>query len=166
MATSLVSHILRHRAAARGNLERVLIVGSGQNAQYAVWLLRQPGNAQRFQVFGFVDDDLFVQGLRVHGANVVGTHGDIPKLVAEHEIKVIILADPAITQDQHRSIAEGCRLANIRFVLMPDMVDSLGDLCGGSSSTHEAGSQAGDAADADCFECLARRGAEPASPQS
>jgi FlaA1/EpsC-like NDP-sugar epimerase len=157
LATGLVSYILRHRAAARGNLERVLIVGSHENAQYVAWLLRQPGNAQRFQVYGFVDDDLFAQGMRVHGASVVGTHNDIPKLVAEHNIKVIILADPRLSQDQQDSIAEVCGVANIRFVLLPDMVDSLGDLCGGASSTGEAGSQASTRADSDLSETMAGR---------
>ena len=81
---------MRYRAKARSNRERVLIVGSGQNAQHAAWILDQPGNAQKFQVSGFVDDDLFAQGMRVHGANVLGTWNDIPKLVAKQDIKVMI----------------------------------------------------------------------------
>jgi lipopolysaccharide/colanic/teichoic acid biosynthesis glycosyltransferase len=147
LATGLVSFILRHRAGAHSDRERVLIVGSHQNAQYAASILRQPGNAQRFQLFGFVDNDLFAQGMRVHGANVVGTHTDIPKLVATHDIKIIILADQGITQDQQHSIAELCRLANTRFVLMPNIVDSLGDLCRGSSATGETGNQVGDSSE-------------------
>jgi FlaA1/EpsC-like NDP-sugar epimerase len=116
---------MRHRARARTHRERVLIVGSDQNAQHAAWILDQAGNAQKFQVFGFVDDDLSAQGMRVHGANVVGTCSDIPKLVAEYDIGVIIVADNRITLDQSGSIAEVCRTTQTRLVRMPDMVDSL-----------------------------------------
>ena len=65
LATALVSYIVRHRATARKNRERVLIVGSDQNAQNAAWMLDQPGNARKFQVLGFVDNDWFAQGARL-----------------------------------------------------------------------------------------------------
>jgi hypothetical protein len=68
-------------------------------------------------------------------------------LVATHDIKIIILADQGITQNQQHSIAELCRLANTRFVLMPNIVDSLGDLCRGSSATGETGNQVGDSSE-------------------
>ena len=164
LATGLVSYIISYRAKARSNRERVLIVGSGQNAQHAAWILDRPGNSQKFQVFGFVDDDLFMQGMRVYGANVVGTYSDIPKLVTKYDIKVILLADHGITKDQHRSIAEICRVTNAGFVLMPDMVDSLSNLCRGALSTCRTGGEARDSADSDCFECLVRRGAAPGAP--
>ena len=163
LATGLVSYIMRYRAKAHSNRERVLIVGSGHSAQHAAWILEQPGNVQKFQVSGFVDDDLFVQGMRVYGANVVGTRSDIPKLVPKHAINVIILADHGITEDQYRSIAEVCRVANTRFVLMPDMIDSLGDLCRGSRATTEADGGLTENIDLHCLECLARHGAERVS---
>jgi lipopolysaccharide/colanic/teichoic acid biosynthesis glycosyltransferase len=165
LATGLASYLLRHRGTAGSNRERVLIVGSDRNAQHAAWILGQPGNAQRFQVFGYVDNDLFAQGMRVRGANVVGTHSDIPELVAQHDIKVIILADHGITEDQHCSIAEVCRAANTRFVFMPNMVDSLGDLCRGSSSTGEGGAPVSDTGKSGSFESQAGRGAASTAPQ-
>jgi lipopolysaccharide/colanic/teichoic acid biosynthesis glycosyltransferase len=165
LATGLAGYLLRHRATARGDRERVLIVGSHQDAQYAAWILRQPVNTQKFQVFGFVDNDLFAQGMRVHGAKVVGTHSDIVKLVTQHDINVVILADHGITQDQHRSIAEVCRVTNARFVLMPNITDSLSDLCTDSLSTGEAGGQVNNSADSDLSESMAGRGAAPVAPQ-
>jgi FlaA1/EpsC-like NDP-sugar epimerase len=143
----------------------VLIVGSHQDARYAAWILRQPVNAQKFQVFGFVDNNLFAQGMRVHGAKVVGTHSDIVKLVTQHDINVVILADHEITQDQRRSIAEVCRVTNARFVLMPNIIDSLSDLCTDSFSTGEAGGQVNDGADSGLSEGMAGRGAAPVAPQ-
>ena len=163
LATGLVSYIMRYRARAHINRQRVLIVGSGHSAEHTAWILDQPGNVQKFQVSGFVDDDLFAQGIRVYGANVVGTRNDIPKLVPKHAINVIVLADHGITEEQYCSIAEVCRVTNTRFVLMPDMIDSLGNLCRGARTTTETEGGLTDNIDLHCFDCLARHGAERVS---
>ena len=122
-----------------------------------------PRNSRKFQVFGFVDDDLFAQGMRVHGADVVGTYDDIPKLVTKHDIGVIILADRSITLDQYRSIEELCRTAKTRFAVMPNIVDSLSGLCRGASLPHAAEDAARDSVDFHCLQCLIRHGAEQVS---
>jgi lipopolysaccharide/colanic/teichoic acid biosynthesis glycosyltransferase len=165
LATALVSYIVRHRVTARKNRERVLIVGSDQNAQNAAWMLDQPGNARKFQVLGFVDNDWFAQGMRVYGTNVVGTCDDIPKLVAKHDIGVIVMADRSITLDQYRSIEGLCRTAKIGFAAMPNLVDSLGNLCRGSSLSCAADDAARDSVDFRCLQCLLRHGAEQVSSQ-
>ena len=132
--TGAVRYIARRRIRCLGVRERVLIVGSGHNARHATWLLDQPETAQRLQVVGFVDDDLFQQGMRVHGVEVVGTRSDIPRLVAQQDIDVIILAEDRSTPEQQRSIAEVCRTLETRLVVMPDLIDSLSSLSQGSPS--------------------------------
>lgn len=123
--TGAVHYIARRRVLPLGVRERVLIVGSGRNAQHVAWLLDQPETAQRLQVVGFVDDDLFQQGMRVHGIEVVGTRSDIPGLVAQQDIDVIILAEDRSTPEQQRSIADICHTLETRLVVMPDLLDSL-----------------------------------------
>jgi FlaA1/EpsC-like NDP-sugar epimerase len=155
---------MRYRAKARSNRERVLIVGAGQNAQHVAWLLDQPGNAQKFQVSGFVDDDLSAQGMRVSGVDVVGTWNDIPELVARQNVKVIIVADHGVTSERYQAIAEVCRAAKTTLVVMPNLVDSLSILWRGSSSTCQTGGEAKDSADSNCIQCLAKRGAACGAP--
>jgi lipopolysaccharide/colanic/teichoic acid biosynthesis glycosyltransferase len=164
LATGFVSYIMRHRAKARSNHERVLIVGAGQNAQHIAWLLDQPGNAQKFQVAGFVDDDLSAQGMRVSGVDVVGTWSDIPELVAKQNVKVIIVADHGVTSERYRALAEVCRAAKTTLLVMPNLVDSLSILWKGSSSTYQSGGEAKGSADFNCIQCLARRGAASGAP--
>jgi lipopolysaccharide/colanic/teichoic acid biosynthesis glycosyltransferase len=163
LATAFVSYIMRYRIKASGKLERVLIVGAGQNAQHVAWILDRPGNSRKFQVVGFVDDNLFAQGMRVYGAKIVGTCNDIPRLVAKHDIGVIILADHGITLDQHRSIEELCRTTKTGFVVMPNVVDSLGNLCRGSLLSCAVEDAASDSVDFRCLQCLLRHGAEQVS---
>jgi lipopolysaccharide/colanic/teichoic acid biosynthesis glycosyltransferase len=116
LATGLVSHIIRHRVGARTDPKRVLIIGAGRNAQYATWLLSHPANSEKFQIVGLVDDDLFNQGMRIYGANVVGTCRDTARLVAEQRVGMIVLADREITQEQYRSIREICNTAPASFM--------------------------------------------------
>ncbi len=159
LATGAISYITRRRVRALGATERVLIVGSGYTARQAAWVLDQPDNSQKFQVVGFVDDDVLEQGMRVHGVRVVGTRNDIPRLVPQLNIRVIILADRRITSEQQRSILKVCQSAKARLVVMPDIVDSLSRLCRGEPPARMPGSKPGDNADLDCLHCYARRSA-------
>jgi lipopolysaccharide/colanic/teichoic acid biosynthesis glycosyltransferase len=165
LATDLLGYFMRYRTMARRNRERVLIVGSNRNAQNVARILDQFGNGRKFQVLGFVDNDWFAQGMRVYGTNVVGTCTDIPKLVAKHDIGVIIVADRSITLDQYRSIEGLCRTAKIGFAVMPNVVDSLGSLCRGSSLSCAADDAARDSVDVRCLQCLLRHGAEQVPSQ-
>ncbi len=159
LATGALSYIMRRHIRAHDNRERVLIVGSGQCAQHAAWVLDRPANARKFQVFGFVNDDLFDQGMRVHGADVVGTCSDIPTLLTRQNIQVVILADHGIAKDQHGSIAEACRAANASLVEMTNRIDSLADVRTASPPTGHTGNGARKSADPNCLDCLAGRGA-------
>lgn len=155
LAIGLVRFIMRYRSRADNSREHVLIVGSGPTAQHAAWVLDQPGNAQRFQVCGFVDDDLFAQGMRVYGTNVIGTWRDIPNLVTQRGIKVVILADRSVAADRAQEIAEISRSSHVRFLLMPNLVDSLSSLCQVTPSICEDRN----GARSNCFQCLAERDA-------
>ena len=159
LVTGIMSWIMRHRIKASDIRERVLIVGSGQNAQHVAWMLDRPENLQKFQLLGFVDDDLFAQGMRVYGVDVVGTYDDVPKLVTKHDIGVIILAEHGITCDQYRSLTEVCDVTETRFVVMPNIVNSLNGLCRGSLPAGQAGGAARDSVNFHCLQCLIGQGA-------
>lgn len=166
VVTGLLSYIMRYRIKVSGACERVLIVGSGQSAQHIAWILDRPGNAQKFRVCGFVDDDLWLQGTRMYGANVLGTCKDVAKLVTKHNIGVIILTDHGITRNQYDSIAEVCRTTKTRFVTLPDMLDAVSDLCRGSLPACRSAAITEANASFRCFECLTGHGAAPPAPVS
>jgi FlaA1/EpsC-like NDP-sugar epimerase len=48
--------------------ERVLILGAGEEAQFATWLLRRDKFQRAFEIIGIVVDDPHKQGLRYDGA--------------------------------------------------------------------------------------------------
>ena len=70
--------------------ERILVVGTGDTARkVARQILDQHDFA--YQVVGFIDDDASRIGERIVNPAIVGTHADIPALVARHHIDRIVV---------------------------------------------------------------------------
>jgi hypothetical protein len=100
--------------------ERVLIVGSGESGQFATWLLQYGKSGSLFQVVGFIDDDLYKQNLRIHGVQVLGRREDLPRLVAEHDVGLIIFAIHNIAPEDRRQLLGLCSSTPARLLLLPD----------------------------------------------
>jgi FlaA1/EpsC-like NDP-sugar epimerase len=164
LVTGALSRIMRYRAKRSGNYERVLIIGSGQNAEYAAWVLHRPGNAGKYQLLGFVDNDLFSQGMRVYGADVLGACRDVPELVVKYSIDAIILADHSMTPEQQNVISDLCQTTNTRLVLMPNVHDSLDNLFWPALLASPASNESKATRDVRKRESLAERGLDGAAP--
>lgn len=103
---------------------RVLIVGAGDAGQTTAWRLkhRAPHDSQRrYQVVGFVDDDPAKQQMFVEGCQVLGTRSDIPRLVKELQVELIIVAIHNINGADFRDILFCCEQTNARIQLVPDI---------------------------------------------
>ncbi len=122
LITGLATRWLNLRGAFSVVGERVLIVGAGEMGQFASWLLRYGQLAQAFQVIGMVDDDPRKDGLRIDGCNVLGRAEDIPKLVQERDIGVIIFAINRLSADRRAEILELCHQTGTRIVVLPDFL--------------------------------------------
>ncbi|MGB8983004.1 MAG: sugar transferase [Anaerolineales bacterium] len=105
--------------------ERVLIVGAGQGNEFASWLLRRNTFRHAFSIIGIVDDDPLKQGMRFDGAWVIGTTADIPVIVKNHDVGLIMLAVSSAGDEDHQRILELCIRTNIRLVLISDMMRTL-----------------------------------------
>ncbi len=70
--------------------ERILVVGTGDSARkVARQILDQHDFA--YQVVGFIDDDAARIGERIVNPGIIGTHADIPALVARYRIDRIVV---------------------------------------------------------------------------
>lgn len=127
--TRLVSGALvrwaQGRAGAQLARERVLIVGSGYAGQFMAWLLSNGPSAGAFHIVGFADDDLYKQGIRISGVSVLGRRGDIQRLVAKHDIGMIVFAIHNINAVERIRLLEICANANARLVMAPDILGAL-----------------------------------------
>lgn len=103
---------------------RVLIVGAGDAGQTTAWRLkhRTPNHdRRRYHVVGFVDDDPAKQQMFIEGCQVLGTRVDIPRLVRERRVDLIIVAIHNITGADFRDILSYCEQTSARIQLVPDI---------------------------------------------
>ena len=105
--------------------ERVLILGAGDESQFATWLLRRDRFLRAFAIIGIVDDDPFKQGLRFDGVWVIGTSADLSMLVKKHDVGLILFAVPGLSLEDHDRLMNSCVDLNVRILLISDMLRAL-----------------------------------------
>lgn len=105
------------RAIARPNRRRVLIVGAGEAGNIVARQLRAAHTD--YEIVGFVDDDPTKLFLRLHGANVLGTRHDIPALVADRGVSLVIIAIHRITGLSLRELLSLCLDTSAQVKMLP-----------------------------------------------
>lgn len=122
----LITGLAGRWLAARGGKsivgERVLLVGAGNNSQFAIWLLTRPELIHAFTIIGMVDDDPRTQGLVIEGYPILGATNDIPRIVCEHNVGVIIYTISHIDYAGRSRILKQCARTGVRTVILPDMM--------------------------------------------
>lgn len=117
-----------HRLNLRGG-QRVLIVGADRAGEMlARDMLRDPSRA--YCPAGFVDDKPRRQGSEVHGVPVLGVTEDIPRLVADRAIELVLLAVPTAGGKEMQRLVRLCESAGVAFRTVPQ----LGNLMAGQVS--------------------------------
>jgi FlaA1/EpsC-like NDP-sugar epimerase len=124
LLTGFASYLLRLRDVSHIARERVLIVGGGDAGQFASWMLGTRG-ASAFHVVGFVDDDLYKQGVRIRGLNVLGRRRDIPTVVEQRDVGIIVFAIHNISSSERHKLIEICDSTPAQVVMLPDFLGSL-----------------------------------------
>ena len=105
--------------------ERVLILGSGDESQFATWLLRRDLFQRAFTIIGIIDDDPLKQGMRFDGSWVIGTSADLSMLVKKHDVGLIMFAVPRLNSEEHSKLMNLCVDLNVRILLISDMLRAL-----------------------------------------
>lgn len=107
---------------------RVLVVGAGESGQTIAWRLKHRApNRSRYRIVGFADDDPCKRGLYIENAPVLGNRHDIPRLVDEERIDLIVMAIHNISGPDFREILEYCERTKARIKVVPDMFALLSE---------------------------------------
>ncbi len=104
---------------------RVLIVGAGDAGQVMAWRLKYRSPHHDYQVVGFVDDDPAKQKMYVEGSPVLGTRGDIERLVEAQHVDLIVVAIHKITGADMRDILARCEATKALIKVIPDVFDLM-----------------------------------------
>lgn len=152
LINGLASRLRAYRLNSMTTRERVIIVGSGRTAEHIAWLMDHPAYARKFQVVGFIDDDLRWQGMTIYGSKVIGRIKDIPRIIQKQDVGLIILADFQTASQKYKEFHELANFKPARVVVAPDLFGSLSGL--GNVSAGDA--VIGDLNEFQCQHCLAR----------
>lgn len=123
--------------------ERILIVGSGESGRFLAWWLQTASGGKAFRLVGFVDDDLYKQGARFHGVEVLGQREDIPKLVEKYDVGIIIFAVHNIPHSERDKLLKICNSTRAQVVTLPDVMGNLRSVSKGNGVQHEPDCPAG-----------------------
>jgi FlaA1/EpsC-like NDP-sugar epimerase len=110
-------------------LTKTLIIGAGQAGEKILREIME-NNTLRYDVAGFLDDDMEKQGRTIHGIRVLGTVERLPDVLMREKIQQILIAVPSGSGDQIRRIAEACQKCNISYKILP----GIGELIDGRVS--------------------------------
>lgn len=152
LISGILSRLLLRHFKTHSIREHVLIVGSGRTAEHIAWLMDHPTYSGKFQIDGFIDDDLLSQGMNIYGSKVIGKIGDIQRIVKEYDIGLIILADNQIASHKYSEFQNIGSFYPAKIVVAPDIFGSLSDLGNGSTNNETKSNLS----NFQCRYCLAR----------
>jgi FlaA1/EpsC-like NDP-sugar epimerase len=121
----IISESQTSSPAPRQSSRRVLIVGAGDAGALVVREMQKNPDL-RLQPVCFIDDDPGKQRQQIHGVPVLGTLGDLARVVAIRRIHEVIIAIPSAPGRVIRQVAETCRTRGIQFRTMPGMYELIG----------------------------------------
>lgn len=125
LITGIATRWSNARQDAKTFGEPVLVVGAGDGGELAVWLLQKSEYASAFSILGFVDDSYRKQNVQVAGLPVLGTSEDIPALVEENDIGLILFSISKIDPARRKRILQICKNTGARVIVIPDLMDIL-----------------------------------------
>jgi diguanylate cyclase (GGDEF)-like protein len=128
--TRMLTAIARRWISLRGSSvttlgEHILIVGAGEVARFAIWLLSNENLAQAFTIIGMVDEDPRKIGTKINGYPVINSISAIPELVTKHDIGLILFAIADILPTDQERILSICQSTSARIIPIPDILDNL-----------------------------------------
>ncbi len=113
-------HALSLRAMGGG--QRVVVIGAGSGGEMVVRDMLREGS---YLPVGIVDDNPALARARIHGVPVLGTVGELARVVARREIETIVIAVPSASNAQMRRIVDLCEATGKPFRTLPPLHDMI-----------------------------------------
>jgi FlaA1/EpsC-like NDP-sugar epimerase len=121
--TLLVERSIRAPLGVR-DARQVLVVGAGNGGQSVVFELRRNPELHE-EPIGFVDDDPRKQGMRIAGLKVLGTTGQLGRVLDEAEPDEVIIAIPSAPGEVRQKVVSACRERAIPVRTLPTVFEIL-----------------------------------------
>lgn len=115
----------RRFCSTHSGLERVLIVGVNEMAQQLATQIYLSKSEARYELAGFVDNDPKGQGMNVNGVEILGTPEQIPRLVRDEQIDVIVIASRLSNREDMWRLISSCQRTTAQVKVLPDIIEVM-----------------------------------------
>jgi len=103
---------------------RALVVGTGFAGVHLTQEMRRtPEGGEALVPIGFIDDDGRLTGHQVEGVKVLGTIADLPRILLEKRVQMVVVSDADLPARVVREIARFCHEAEVRVKTLPGLSD-------------------------------------------
>ncbi|MFP4321478.1 MAG: SDR family NAD(P)-dependent oxidoreductase [Anaerolineales bacterium] len=111
----------------RQNARRMstLVVGAGQSGTMLVMQYQRYRHRYTLDIIGYADDAPEKQGKIIEGKPVLGKVSDIPSLVEEYKIELVVIALHKISKAKFREILDIIQETPAQIRVMPDMANTF-----------------------------------------
>ncbi len=138
LLTGLASRWLRWRSQRSTLGERILIIGAGDCGQLALWLFEKSNKSTAFSIVGFVDDDRRKVGQRINGLTVLGTTHDLPEIITQKSVGLVMFAINKINPAERDKILKQIKELPVRVLMIPELLSVLSNYLLKQSAKEEA----------------------------
>ncbi|MCL2336677.1 MAG: polysaccharide biosynthesis protein, partial [Firmicutes bacterium] len=108
---------IEHKKSLAGKSGRkTIIVGAGDAG---VMVARELKGHDSYSPVGFIDDDPDKKHLIILGFPVLGAREEIPRVVKQFNVDLIIIAMPSVNSEAIREIIEICRTTRVEIKILP-----------------------------------------------
>jgi FlaA1/EpsC-like NDP-sugar epimerase len=109
---------------AVGRARQVLVVGAGSGGQMVVRELQLNPNLGS-RAIGFLDDDPRKRGMRLHGIRVLGTTGEVGRILDEFAPDEVVIAIPSAPGELRGRVVAACRGRDVNVRTLPTVFELL-----------------------------------------
>ena len=103
---------------------RTIVVGADHSGVHLMQEMRRAPDAEEMLTpVGFIDDDARLSGHLVEGVKVLGTIADLPRVLNEKRVEMVIVSDPDMPAKVVREIARFCAEARVSIKTLPGLSD-------------------------------------------
>jgi UDP-GlcNAc:undecaprenyl-phosphate GlcNAc-1-phosphate transferase len=101
---------------------KILIFGAGDTGEMVIREIKR-NKALHYNPIGFIDDDSYKAGNKIHGIPILGSREKIKDLVKIHDIKEIIIAMPSIDKTSFLEITRICEDCGLTYRKIKGILD-------------------------------------------
>ena len=114
----------RNHAASTPTIPAALVYGAGEDGHDVARLVDHAVDPP-YRIVGFIDDDVAKKYRRIRSYRVLGRGPDVPEMARSTGAQVVILAISAASRELIDTLAQQCRDAGMKLVVVPPVRERI-----------------------------------------